>query len=996
MEDDGAAMDSDRVDFLVATALRDEYDAFVAELPGCRLDGLDTIASIPRVDSTDSYRIAVIVTGQTNAVAQQAVSNAIARRDPGAVILIGIAAGFPESGVALGDVLVPFHIAPYEYAKISEQPVRADARRRNSATTPASIAHEHRNLPFDVSHPLWEQAEALSRNPLRPWLKRLHVSRPPSSKPEPAIHADRRFVLGSGDKLVASDLAEARRWLIQTFGDKAKGLEMEAYGVLMACRSRNVPFLVVKAAQDPGLATKDDPATKDEWRAYAARISAAFVLSLIESFPSPGLVRKERELRSAIPSCFVNATEEFTAAISRNFLFEFDGKDSDYVQLLSPDLRRVFFHEFNEKLRSGIINRIVFSGREGSGKTFNALLLSLQLSRESYRVYYCDDITAGNLRKNDLKEISRSRQAHTLFLIDNIQDDLLKAADLVAAISHQGSYKDQPLFLFLNQPIDQQTFLDTFGLNTPIVTMVDKFVDFERLVTLFFNVYGRPDAAKVLLKNEDAVRLSGVAWTYRNMAFWNEILRSLLEDESLILTEERILARAHSFLRKREPELFTSREALSRLLPLFSQGIRVHVDYVQELLGYNADSLVGELEQQGIIRILEQDWSKEPDQYGYTSVLVVAPRLHVTKAKLLARILGRYYGYTADQLEATIKYSERFPVNLHYTLATFHNPDDFRLAFTSSRIQSITRQYLLNRHVGRQLDFMIRRIAVLDETTRNIVLNGDVLDELARKIGDQHVYLVSKVYLLRTLYRLEPEKAFRVFQKLKPDALTASFIADSAPRSIVPLAKAFEILKNIYLAVTIDARASVQLFARQVIDECRSEFMKRLTKYDPYFTQLHWILKRLKGLRLDSYFLEGVAPDLLVELIRTKDTSIGELSRLLFSSASTLQVAADGLQRSYCEILKEKLTYDDLKKICDNKRSNLSGLSISATRDEFVAKALMKYVDEPNFKRKVSAKKQRSYHRSAELIGSSRFLKETEKRHILRALEAAFAATSGR
>ena len=75
---------------------------------------------------------------------------------------------------------------------------------------------------------------------------------------------------------------------------------------------------------------------------------------------------------------------------------------------------------------------------------------------------------------------------------------------------------------------------------------------------MFLQVHSRPEAATDVLKNEDAARLSGVAWTYRNMAFWNEVLRSLLEDESLILTEERILQRAHSFLHKREPELFSS------------------------------------------------------------------------------------------------------------------------------------------------------------------------------------------------------------------------------------------------------------------------------------------------------------------------------------------------------------------------------------------------------------------------------------------------------
>ena len=287
MPDDHAFQSSDRIDFLVAAALLDEYRAFFRNLSTHWVEGPDTIASVPRINSPQPYRVAAIVAGQTTAVAQAAVSEAIIRCKPRAVILVGIAAGFRENGVDLGDIMVPFRIAPYEYVKISEQVPKADPLPSNLKVMPNGLKYEHRNLPFDVSHSLWSQAAALSRDPDRPWISRISKTRPASPKCEPAVHADNRSVLGSGDKLVASQFAEQREWLIKQFGENAVGLEMEGYGALMACRSRDIPFLLVKAAQDPATAAKDDPATKDEWRGYAAAGAAAFVLSFIERYRFP-------------------------------------------------------------------------------------------------------------------------------------------------------------------------------------------------------------------------------------------------------------------------------------------------------------------------------------------------------------------------------------------------------------------------------------------------------------------------------------------------------------------------------------------------------------------------------------------------------------------------------------------------------------------------------------------------------------------------------------
>jgi formylglycine-generating enzyme required for sulfatase activity/nucleoside phosphorylase len=274
------------VDFLVACALSDEYSAFLPHVQERFVEGTDTFGFIPRVDPQEAYCVAAIVTGQTTAIAQAAVAEAIIRIRPRAVIVVGIAAGFPESDVRLGDIMVPFRIAPYEYVKITQSsPEHIVPADQNPIAR--QLRYEHRNLPFDVSHSMWTQASALSRNPSQPWLPLIEAPRPSSFSPNPKVHADDQSILGSGDKLVASEFAEQREWLIGTFGKHALGLEMEGYGALMACRSRDIPFLLVKAAQDPATALKDAPVSKDEWRRYAASAAASFVVAFLERFRFP-------------------------------------------------------------------------------------------------------------------------------------------------------------------------------------------------------------------------------------------------------------------------------------------------------------------------------------------------------------------------------------------------------------------------------------------------------------------------------------------------------------------------------------------------------------------------------------------------------------------------------------------------------------------------------------------------------------------------------------
>ncbi len=698
-------------------------------------------------------------------------------------------------------------------------------------------------------------------------------------------------------------------------------------------------------------------------------------------------VRLSPPKRLELPSCFQPAADAFAALIPRNFLFEFAGPDTDYLQLLSTDLRRLFFRMFNKHLRSGIINRMIISGSEGSGKTFNTLLLSLQLSREGYEVFYCHDIRVSSLTPDHLRTVTTREHKSAILIIDNSQNDVVKAENLAAAISQVGPYTARRLFLFLTHPLDTDTFLDTFGANTPVLVMRDKLIDFDNLVRLFFQKRGMPESAAAFLEGKSVVRLPSFLFKYRNMAFWNEVLRSLLEGPSQSLTEEQILMRAHSFFRRKEQHLLASREPLACLLPFFSRGIAVRREYACEIIGERAEEVLRQLEERGFIQVVEQDW--ETNQYEDTSALVVASRLHPTKAKLLIHVFSKYYGYSMDPTQAIADYAERFLHNLYYHLASsYYDPDDLRLLFSNPKICATTRRYFLERHLGKKLDRVIQRLALLAEETRDTLFDKPVMEAFAGQFNGERAYLVSKTNLFRAVYRVSPKKAYDLFCLLSPEGVTRSFLPDDYRRSGArSLAKLMEVFKNVYYyAPTPDAKEQVQLYVKRVIDECREEFVRRIETRDPFFTQIHWMLKRLHGLKLAPYFLEAIAPERLIELIRTKDTNIVELSKsVLLDARYASWTEPGGSQRRYYDIMRDKLTYEDLKRVFDNKRSDLYDLVINASHD-FVAKALVRYADEPNFTRKAAAESLLLRDRSVRLIRSNFHLTEEEREKVATAI----------
>jgi len=113
-------MPAEQVDFLIVTALAIETASVRRLLEDPKDLPDDILGSVPRSESLARYSIAVTEIGRMGTAAAQAVAaKALLRLNPKRVVLVGIAAGFPESGIEYGDVMVPYGIMPYGLVKVS-------------------------------------------------------------------------------------------------------------------------------------------------------------------------------------------------------------------------------------------------------------------------------------------------------------------------------------------------------------------------------------------------------------------------------------------------------------------------------------------------------------------------------------------------------------------------------------------------------------------------------------------------------------------------------------------------------------------------------------------------------------------------------------------------------------------------------------------------------------------------------------------------------------
>ena len=194
----------DHAHFLVLTALDVETEALKQHLDNVKWieDTPYAFGTITQKEGKEKY---IVIFAQCDDTGTNQISYLVKRAvdsyKPHYILLIGIAAGFPESNVILGDVLVADSISPYDKAKVKPDVI------------------EHRGTPIQITATsLLSKARMISSYEEKPWYLEMKQPRPnDDQRAYPLVHAQPGSVLGSGPKVVASLLAHERQWLIDTY-----------------------------------------------------------------------------------------------------------------------------------------------------------------------------------------------------------------------------------------------------------------------------------------------------------------------------------------------------------------------------------------------------------------------------------------------------------------------------------------------------------------------------------------------------------------------------------------------------------------------------------------------------------------------------------------------------------------------------------------------------------------------------------------------------------
>ena len=262
------------VDFVIITALEEERDAVLAQLPEPRQlpPSREDVrvyhwATVPAPFAEDpDHRYRVVVTSLLNmgrVEAANATGDAIRRWQPRYVLLVGIAGGIAESDVKLGDILVSDQVVDYELQKITTDgpKVRYSVHRADPRLLGAA-----QNLPATA------------------WQARVAVKRPRQGTPRRLIGP-----VATGDKVISfKEVLDAYRadW------PKVIGVEMEAGGAASAAFQAATPpgFFMIRGVSDLADAAKDAPQVR-AWREYACTIAAVYAVALLQSAPVPADTR---------------------------------------------------------------------------------------------------------------------------------------------------------------------------------------------------------------------------------------------------------------------------------------------------------------------------------------------------------------------------------------------------------------------------------------------------------------------------------------------------------------------------------------------------------------------------------------------------------------------------------------------------------------------------------------------------------------------------------
>lgn len=199
---------------------------------------------------SESYKIAVVRSSHPgNTPAAVVTRDLIKDLDPKYVVLIGIAAGYDDDGLKLGDVVVSDSIIDYDYTK-----------EFNEKTL-------NRQRMFNSDPYLIECVKKFK------WDGKIETKKPDGSS-DPNIKVGH---IATGNKVIASTIYKEK---IKSIHDKIIAIEMESGGVADAAQQLKNPIgiLVIKGISDMG-----DKDKGDDWHEYSANVAAQFFVDFLRS-----------------------------------------------------------------------------------------------------------------------------------------------------------------------------------------------------------------------------------------------------------------------------------------------------------------------------------------------------------------------------------------------------------------------------------------------------------------------------------------------------------------------------------------------------------------------------------------------------------------------------------------------------------------------------------------------------------------------------------------
>jgi nucleoside phosphorylase len=257
--------DAGSIDWVVLTAIPEEFEAVIDQLDGPVTFGFPVPAKVGNVARS---RVLCVLSGKGSDATATVLTAVISDTKVNKALLIGIAGGFPEQKMTRGDVIVAKTILAYDFGKL---------------VGGKYIRRPEKDWQCDSGLVSYAMLAAH-----KPWFDRIKIRRP-DGRPANASTVRDGFV-ASGDKVVDDDEHPFFREATKNM-EEIHAVEMESVGAGAAVQFRQtmgvLRFLMIKGISDEphaGVATGSDPGTgqRAQWKRYAASAAAALAHGLIE------------------------------------------------------------------------------------------------------------------------------------------------------------------------------------------------------------------------------------------------------------------------------------------------------------------------------------------------------------------------------------------------------------------------------------------------------------------------------------------------------------------------------------------------------------------------------------------------------------------------------------------------------------------------------------------------------------------------------------------